>query len=191
MTHQITVTSIEPSDHPSCQLSYKLIPEVWYENITLLRLLYLAAVLILQALFLTRYGYAPPRFWSVIGVSLCVLGFLVDTVSTELCARLARHFSARNLPFPVVETNPFLNQLPSLSEQIFNFTTLFGVAAATMSWFAPGLGLALGGLKIGVGVSNLRQRQRLQVQLELFDEVEKSPGVYNAKNKEPETHLIG
>ncbi len=178
MPYQITVTAkTEPKRHPTYHLSYKLMPEVWYENVNKLRLIYVVVVLVLLALFLPRYGYAPPKFWSVMGVSLYVLGFLVDAVSTWLCLRLVPRFEARELSYPLIETNPLLSNHPTLFEQLFNATTLFAVAGATMSWFAPGLGLALGGLQIGVGINNLRQRKRLQLQLSLYDEVEKSRGV--------------
>lgn len=178
MPYQITVTAkAEPKRHPTYHLSYKLMPEVWYENVNKLRLIYVVVVLVLLALFLPRYGYAPPMFLSVLGVSLYVIGFLVDGVSTWLCLRLVPRFEARDLSYPLIETNPVMNNHPTLFEQLFNVTTLFAVAGATMSWFAPGLGLALGGLQVGVGINNLRQRKRLQLQLSLYDEVEKSRGV--------------
>ena len=142
MPYQITATTkAEPSRHPTYHLSYKLMPEAWYENGIKLRLIYVVVVLVLLAIFLPRYGYAPPRFWSVMGVSMYVFGFLTDTVSTWLCVRLAPSFEARDLTFPIVETNPLLSKRPSLSEQLLNVTTLFAVAGATMSWFAPGLSL--------------------------------------------------
>ena len=179
MPYQITATAKaeQPSRHPTYHLSYKLMPEVWYENVNKLRLIYVVVVLVLLALFLPRYGYAPPKFWSVLWVSLYVLGWMTDAISTWLCVRLAPRFEARDLAFPIIETNPLLSNRPTLFEQLFNVTTLFAVAGATMSWFAPGLGLALGGLQIGVGINNLRQRKRLQLQLSLYDEVEKSRGV--------------
>ena len=152
-------------------------PEVWYENVNKLRLIYVVVVLVLLAIFLPRYGYAPPKFWSVLGVSLYVIGFMTDAVSTWLCLRLVPRFEDRDLIYPLIETNPVMSNHPTLSEQLFNVTTLFAIAGATMSWFAPGLGLALGGLQMGVGINNLRQRKRLQLQLSLYDEVEKSGGV--------------
>jgi len=177
MPYQITIPATEPRRHPTYHLSYKLMPEVWYENVNKLRLIYVVVILILLALFLPRYGYAPPRVWSVIGVLMYVFGWLTDAWSTWLCMRLVPQFKVRDLDYPIVETNPFLSKRPSLSEQIFNVTTLFAIAAATMSWFAPGLGIASGGMQIGVGINNLRQRRRLKLQLSLYDGVEKFRGV--------------
>ena len=86
-------------------------------------------------------------------------------------------FEARNLDFPLIETNPVLSNRPTLSELLFSPATVFGAFAVMVSWIFPGAGIATGGLQVGVGINNLRQRQRLQLQLSLYDEVEKSRGV--------------
>ncbi len=178
MSHQITVTAqAEPSRHPTYHLSYKLIPEVWYENVNLLRLAYVPVAIVLLALTLPRFSSNPPLGWSIIGSLSYAVGWIVDTTSTWLCVRLVPRFEARRLPYPVIETNPFLGARPSFVEQIFNITTLFAIFAVVTSGLFPGAGIAGGMLQVGVGINNLRQRKRLQLQLSLYDEVEKSRGV--------------
>lgn len=179
MPYQITVTAKaeQPSRHPTYHLSYKLIPEVWYENGIKLRLAYAVVALLLLALFLPRYGYTPPLHWSVFGASLHLIGLMVDITSTWLCLRVGSKFDERNLDFPIIETNPVLCNRPTLSELLFSPATAFGAFAVMVSWIFPGAGIATGALQIGVGISNLRHRKRLQMQLSLYDEVEKSRGV--------------
>lgn len=178
MSHQaLSLTGDEPRFSPSSYLSYKLVPEVWYENLTTLRLLYGVALLILLALFLPRYGYEPPLFWSVAGSSLYLIGWLVDTTSTWLCLRLVPRFEARGLVFPIIETNPILGKRPTLSELLFGYTAMFAVFATIASWFFPAAGIAGSTVQLGVGLNNLRQHKRLKLQLSLYDEVEKRRGV--------------
>jgi hypothetical protein len=178
MPYQITVPAkTEPSRHPTYHLSYKLMPEVWYENGIKLRLAYVPVALVLLALTLPQFGWNPPLAWSVVGSFAYAIGWIVDTTSTWLCLRLVSLFEARGLPYPIIETNPFLGAQPSLTEQIFNVTTLFAIFALIISGLFPGAGIAGGILQIGVGINNLRQRKRLQLQLSLYDEVEKSRGV--------------
>ena len=178
MPYQITATTkAEPSRHPTYHLSYKLMPEVWYENGIKLRLAYAVVAVLLLTLFLPRYGYRPPLYWSVIGASIHLMGLMVDITSTWLCLRMVSKFEARNLDFPLIETSPVLSNRPTLSELLFSPATVFGAFAVMVSWIFPGAGIATGWLQIGVGINNLRQRQRLQLQLSLYDEVEKSRGV--------------
>ena len=178
MPHQITITAqADQTRHPTYHLSYKLMPEVWYENVNLLRLAYVPVVLVLLALTLPRFSSNPPLGWSVIGSLSYAVGWIVDTTSTWLCLRLVPRFEARGLSYPVIETNPFVGARPSFGEQIFNFTSLFTIFAVVTSARFPGAGIAGGLLQIGVGINNLRQCKRLQLQLSLYDEVEKSGGV--------------
>lgn len=178
MPYQITVTAkTEPERHPTYHLSYKLIPEVWYENGIKLRLAYAVVAVLLLTLFLPRYGYKPPLYWSVIGASTHLIGLMVDILSTWLCLLMGSKFDARNLDFPIIETNPVLSNRPTLSELLFSPATVLRTFAVAVSWIFPGAGIATGAIQIGAGVNNLRQRKRLQLQLSLYDEVEKPRSV--------------
>lgn len=178
MPYQITISGkAEPSRHPTFHLSYKIMPEVWYESGIKLRLAYIPVLLVLLALTLPRFGWSPPLAWSIVGSLAYATGWIVDTTTTWLCLRLASWFKARDLAFPLVETNPFLGDRPSLAEQIFNFTTLFAIFAVIVSGMFPGAGIATGMLQISAGINNLRQRKRLQLQLSLYDKAEELKGV--------------
>lgn len=146
-----------------------LLRSAWYEGDLLTTILYYLLLILLFALFWWQYKLSPPLAWSVIGVIVYGVGYVVDSITTWQCFRLASEFEKRGILFPYYERNPFMKDKPGLMDQLLNVSTLYSLGVGVAAWLVPGTGIAAGLAHGGAACSNDRKLRRLRVQLRLLD----------------------
>lgn len=150
-------------------LSRKKYPEVWYQNVRLMRVI--PAGILAVSLFpsYVAYGLHPPLLLILSALLSFTLARGLDIYTTYKVFQLKPAYDRRSLPFPMYEANEDLPNIPTLKE-LFGATSLFitlGVYVASVVF--PVFGMAIAAGMFVTVANNSRNHQFLRYELSLYD----------------------
>lgn len=148
--------------------AFEVHPLQWYEHFRLR--LFLAGITMPLLVHLQARLGIPPEIWtSIVGVGVCVICLMGDSLTTVMVMRLRPEFVRRGIEFPMQEQNRLLPRYPVLRDLVLSPTTLLALLSVPIIFFAPTVAIFLLIIEGGQAATNWRIWLRLKAALTVID----------------------